>query len=173
MFQVTFAALDQQAVLSCLFWAAVAVIGYTYLGYPAWLWVRSRYRPRPVWSAQFLPSISIILVVHDEEPVLEGKLKNLMELDYPPDRTEILVVSDGSTDGTNSVLSQFARLPRVRVILKPRQRGKAAGLNDAIEATTGEIVVFMDARQKIETGAVRLLLENFSDPYVGCASGQL
>jgi biofilm PGA synthesis N-glycosyltransferase PgaC len=173
MSQVTIAALDQVVILGCLFWTAVGIIGYTYLGYPSWLWVHSRYRPRPVWSGPFLPSISIIIVVRNEEPVLERKLKNLMKLDYPPDLTEILMVSDGSIDGTNRILSKFATFPRVRAILNHQQRGKAAGLNDAINATTGEIVVFMDARQKIETGAVRLLLENFADPYVGCASGQL
>jgi biofilm PGA synthesis N-glycosyltransferase PgaC len=83
------------------------------------------------------------------------------------------VVSDGSTDSTNEILSQFADNKRVRVILNPQLRGKAAGLNDAIQAARGEIVVFTDPRQKIESDAVRLLAENFSDPAVGCASGEL
>ncbi len=156
-----------------VFWAAAGIIGYTYLGYAAWLWVRSHWRRRPVQSGPYLPSISIVLVVRNEAAGLQRKLKNFIGLNYPPDRAEILVVSDGSTDGTNRILSEFDNFARVRVILSPEPRGKAAGLNDAMKAASGEIVVFTDARQKIETDAVRLLLENFADPEVGCASGEL
>ncbi len=156
-----------------VFWSAAAVIFYTYFGYVAWLWLRSRLRPRPVQSAPYLPFVSIVLVVRNEAARLKDKITNLLELDYPPERVETLVVSDGSTDGTNRLLSEFAGVPRVRVILSPTARGKAAGLNDAVAAARGEIVVFTDARQKIATGAVRLLLENFSDSEVGCASGEL
>src|SRR2546426_7728363 len=113
------------------------------------------------------------MVVRNEAKVLERKLRNLMELNYPEDLIEIVVVSDGSTDGTNGILSQWAKFPRVRVILNPQERGKAAGLNDAIGASRGEAVVFTDARQRIEPDAVRLLLQNFADPNVGCASGEL
>jgi biofilm PGA synthesis N-glycosyltransferase PgaC len=156
-----------------VFWAAAGIIVYTYLGYAALLWVRSRWRPRPVKSGPCLPSISIVLVVRNEAACIERKLKNLMELNYPPDRAEILVASDGSTDGTNHILSEFAGDSRARVILSAESRGKAAGLNDAIKAASGEIVVFTDARQRIETDAVRVLLENFADPEIGCASGEL
>ena len=156
-----------------VFWAAAGVIGYTYLGYAAWLWLHSRLRPRPVRSGPYVPPVSIVLVVRNEAAGLERKLKNLMGLNYPPDRVEILVVSDGSTDGTNRILSEFSGVSGVRVILSPEPRGKAAGLNDAVKVATGEIVIFTDARQKIGTDAVRLLLENFADPDVGCASGEL
>ncbi len=159
--------------MQLVFWGAVGLIGYTYLGYPAWLWVRRHWHPRPVHSGPFVPSISIVLVVRNEAAGLEAKLRNLMELDYPADRAEILVVSDGSTDGTNRILSEFVDLSRVRVKLNPQARGKAAGLNDAIAMAAGEIVIFTDARQKIARDAVRLLLENFADPEVGCASGEL
>jgi len=158
--------------MNLVFWAAVAVIGYAYFGYVAWLWLRSRWRPRRVQIAPYTPSISIVLVVRNEADRLESKLSTLMELDYPQELVEILVVSDGSTDGTNRLLSEFASLPRVRVILSPEARGKAARLNEAMVAVSGEIVVFMDARQKIRTDAIRLLLENFADPEVGCASGE-
>jgi cellulose synthase/poly-beta-1,6-N-acetylglucosamine synthase-like glycosyltransferase len=83
------------------------------------------------------------------------------------------VVSDGSTDDTSRILTEFASVTRVRVILNPEPRGKAAGLNDAVKASSGEIAVFTDARQKIETDAVRFLLEDFADSEVGCASGEL
>jgi biofilm PGA synthesis N-glycosyltransferase PgaC len=156
-----------------LFWGAVAVIAYAYLGYAAWLWVRSRWRLQPVQSGPYFGSISIVMVVRNEAAAIERKLKNLLELGYPADRTEIVVVSDGSTDATNRLLAEFAGLSRVRVILNPQSRGKAAGLNDAMGAAAGEIVIFTDARQEIEADGVPLLLENFADPQVGCVSGEL
>jgi len=156
-----------------VFWGAAAVVVYTYLGYPAWLWLRSRWRPCPVRRGPFSASISIVMIVRNEAPVLQCKLRNLMELNYPADQAEILVVSDGSTDGTNHVLADFAKDSRIKVILNQHVHGKAARLNEAIRATSGEIVVFTDARQKIEADAVRSLLENFADQDVGCASGEL
>lgn len=155
------------------FWGAVTLMVYAYFGYPAWLWLRSRWHVEPVHSGPNLVSISIVMVVQNEAAVLKRKLKNLLELNYPPDRIAIVVVSDGSTDETAGILSESATDARVRVILKPLPRGKAAGLNDAMDAAEGEIVVFADARQRIEPDAVRLLLENFADAQVGCASGQL
>ena len=156
-----------------IFWAAAAFIGYTYVGYPAWLWVRSRWRPRPVSTAPYLPFISIVLVVRNEATSLRPKLKSLLDLDYPADHAEILVVSDGSIDETNYILSEFAVISRFRMILNQQPRGKASGLNDAVKTACGEIVVFTDARQRIGRDAVRLLMENFADPEVGCASGEL
>ena len=156
-----------------VFWIAAAGIAYTYLGYPLWLWIRHRWFPRPTQLAPYTPSISIVLVVRDEAAVLSQKLNNLLELDYPAGLSEIIVVSDGSRDATNDILSDFAKRPGVRIILNPLSRGKAAGLNDAIKMASGEIVVFTDARQKFETAAVRSLMENFADRDVGCASGEL
>ena len=156
-----------------VFWGAAGLIAYTYLGYAGWLWLRSRWRPRPVRSGTFTPFISIVMIVRNEATVLPEKMRNLMELSYPDGLWEIVVVSDGSIDNTNEILSQYAEDPRVHVVFNSQPRGKAAGLNDAIEVARGEIVVFTDARQKIESGAVQLLLENFADPDVGCASGEL
>ena len=156
-----------------VFWGAAAVVGYAYLGYPAWLWFRSRWHLLPIRAVPHLASVSIAMVVHNEAAVLESKLRNLLELNYPPDLTQIVVVSDGSTDATNQILSEFAKTAGVRVILKAQSHGKAAGLNDAINVAVGEIVVFTDARQTIEKDALRLLIENFADTRVGCASAEL
>jgi len=156
-----------------IFWAAVAAVSYTYLGYAACLYVRSRWRPRPVRSGPFFPSVSIVVVVRNEERVLERKLRNLTQLNYPHDKREIVVVSDGSSDGTNSILAAFSRTVGVRAILNEQPRGKASALNDATKIACGEIVVFTDARQEIDPNAVQLLMENFADSSVGCASGQL
>ena len=167
------------------FWIAAALIGYSYLGYPAWLWLRSRWSPRPVRrgfvESPAAPAVSALMVVRNEEAVIARKLENLLTLDYPQAKLDVVVVSDGSSDRTPSILADYARdsgLPtgaptRVRTLLKPVSQGKAAGLNDAIKLASGEVLLFTDARQQIESGALRLLLENFADLDVGAASGEL
>jgi cellulose synthase/poly-beta-1,6-N-acetylglucosamine synthase-like glycosyltransferase len=156
-----------------VFWIAAAIIADAYLGYPVWLWFRSWWSPRPVLRGIVEPTVSAALVVKNEEAVLGAKLDNLFALDYPAEKLEVVVVSDGSEDGTVGILADLQRHPRARVLLKNVSQGKAAGLNDAIRMASGEIVFFTDARQKIEPGALRCLLENFADPEVGCASGEL
>ena len=156
-----------------LFWTAVGVTAYTYVGYAALLWLRARIDPRPIARAGLEPSVSVVLVVRNEEKVLPEKLHNLLELNYPAEQCQIVVVSDGSTDGTEAILREQAQNPRVHVIFNQLARGKAQGLNDGIALAQGEIVVFTDARQRIESDALRLLIENFADEKVGAVSGEL
>jgi len=156
-----------------IFWGATALIAYTYFGYAAWLWLRGRWRPKEVRRGLYLPFVSIVMVVRNEERVLERKLENLLTLDYPAELTQLVVVSDGSTDRTESILHEYANNPRVDVVLNQLSRGKASGLNDALERAQGDVVIFTDARQRIEPIALRLLLENLADPRVGCVSGEL
>jgi poly-beta-1,6-N-acetyl-D-glucosamine synthase len=159
--------------MTWLFWLAVAVIAYAYIGYLAWVWVRAHWRPRPVKRAAADPLVSVVMVVRNEEEVLAGKLRNLLELDDPAERSQIVVVSDGSTDGTEAILREHAGNPRVQVMLNQLAGGKGLGLNDGMSLASGDIVVFTDARQRIEPGAIRLLMENFADPEVGAVSGEL
>lgn len=156
-----------------VFWPSAALVLYAYLGYPVWLWVRSRWKVRQIERGAFTPSVSIVMVVRDEETNLPPKLQNLTALDYPTDRTEILVVSDASTDGTDAILRQWAERGAIQPIFLEQHSGKAVGLNRAIPEAQGEIVLFTDVRQTIEPGALRLLVENFADAGVGCASGEL
>lgn len=156
-----------------VFWGAAGLIAYTYLGYPGWLRLRSRWRRRPVNRGSGETSISVVMVVRNEEAVLDSKLQNLISLNYPAHLFEIIVVSDSSDDATNDILSRWSKSQGIRVIAHPQSRGKAAGLNDAVNIAKGEIIVFTDARQKIEPDALRFLAENFADPQVGCASGEL
>jgi poly-beta-1,6-N-acetyl-D-glucosamine synthase len=156
-----------------MFWVAAGLIAYTYVGYACWLRLRLLWRSRPVQRGSSTPFVSIAMVVRNEGQILEAKLQNLLGLDYPADRCQIIVVSDGSTDRTEEILRAYGCDSRIRIVLNQLAQGKAAGLNDAMELAQGEIVVFTDARQPIEPGAVRLLAENFADPDVGCASGEL
>jgi poly-beta-1,6-N-acetyl-D-glucosamine synthase len=160
-----------------VFWLAASLVGYSYLGYPAWLWLRSRWSPRPVRrgfvESPAVPAVSAVMVVRNEEAVIARKLENLLTLDYPHEKLDVVVVSDGSSDRTPAILADYARDSRVRIVTKSASYGKAAGLNDAIKLATGEVLLFTDARQQIESGALRLLIENFADPDVGAASGEL
>jgi poly-beta-1,6-N-acetyl-D-glucosamine synthase len=156
-----------------VFWLAAGVVAYTYVGYACWLRLRMLWRIRPVLRGSSTPLVSIAMVVRNEEQTLEAKLQNLLGLDYPADRCQIVVVSDGSTDRTEEILRAHAHDSRVHIVLNQLAQGKASGLNDAMDLAAGEIVVFTDARQLIDRGAVRLLAENFADPSVGCASGEL
>jgi biofilm PGA synthesis N-glycosyltransferase PgaC len=155
-----------------IFWGSLALIVSTYLGYPLWLWIQNRWRPRPVRREPLTPSVSIVLAVRNEAKVLPQKLRNLAELDYPAEKLEVILVSDGSTDGTAEIAGQHDGL-KLKVIHYPDHRGKAHALNQAIAEARGEIVVFLDARQLLEKDAVRNLVSSFSDPSVGCVTGEL
>jgi poly-beta-1,6-N-acetyl-D-glucosamine synthase len=159
--------------MTWVFWLAAAMIAYAYVGYLGWLWLRAQWRPWPVRRGRVEPLVSVVMVVRNEEAVLPDKLRNLLELDYPGKNFQIVVVSDGSTDGTEAILREHARNPHVHVLLNQLAGGKAMGLNAAMSVAQGDIVVFTDARQEIEPGAIRLLMENFADPEVGAASGEL
>jgi biofilm PGA synthesis N-glycosyltransferase PgaC len=155
-----------------LFWFSTLLMFYAYFLYPIWLFLRTRLYPRPLRRSQIFPRISIVIAVRNEGKYLEEKLHNLEQLDYPWELVNTLVVSDGSTDQTNDILSNFVD-SRVRSILLPAHGGKAEALNRAIEAVNGDIVVFMDARQHVATDSLKMLVESFADPAVGCVSGAL
>lgn len=152
-------------------WISVIGILYTYLGYPALMWMLSRIWPRTWTAGDIYPQVSIVLPVHNGGYLLEGTLHRLFRLDYP-NIADIIVVSDGSTDGTADLLAR-ARDPRFRPIIIGQHGGKAAALNAGIAKASGEVILFVDLRPKIADGAIRQLVSNFEDPHVGCAAGRL
>ncbi len=155
-----------------LFWSSLSLIFVAYAGYPIALYFRARLWPRPIRRASISPHVSIVLAVRNEEQNLPRKLDNLAALDYPKDRLEIIVVSDGSTDETNNILTPWENSQRRAVILS-EHRGKATALNWGMAAARGEIIVFTDARQTIALDALKNLVANFADPSVGCVSGDI
>jgi cellulose synthase/poly-beta-1,6-N-acetylglucosamine synthase-like glycosyltransferase len=120
---------------------------------------------------QIVPTVSILMSVRNEEQNLPTKLDNLRKLDYPKNRIQIIVVSDGSTDRTVRILKEHDDI--LQPIVLDARRGKAAALNEAAKYATGEILVFTDARQMIDSNAVSELTACFGDPEVGGASGEL
>jgi glycosyltransferase involved in cell wall biosynthesis len=154
------------------FWFAACFMLYIYAGYPLWMYLRSRLEPCPQRQGSVLPTVSVILAVHNGAALLRQKVAHLLSLDYPQDRIEIEIVSDGSTDGTDEILKEFED-PRVKCFRCPEHSGKAAALNIGIESATGEILLFLDIRPWIESNSLQLLVSNFDDPRVGCVTGEL
>lgn len=155
-----------------IFWGSAAFVIYTYAGYPLWVYFRSRWKRLPVRSGDVHLSVSIVMAVRNEENILARKLRNLNDLDYPKDLYEVIVVSDGSSDGTNAILDANCS-ERLRVFALPEQGGKASALNRGIREARGEIVVFTDARQLADRDAVTRLVQKFADQTVGAVTGEL
>jgi cellulose synthase/poly-beta-1,6-N-acetylglucosamine synthase-like glycosyltransferase len=154
-----------------LFWLSLIGILYTYLGYPALICVLARLRPRPWTSAPIFPSVSIVLAVHNGAALLPGKIEHLLGLDYPH-VNEIILVSDGSTDGTAELLAGQSN-PRLTTIILTEHSGKAVAVNAGVARATGDVILFVDIRPEIAAGAIQQLLSNFADPSVGCVAGEL
>ena len=151
------------------FWCAVLLAAWTYLLFPAALWLRASLRPRPHRTAGVTPTVSLVICAYNEEASLRARLENALALDHPPDRLEVIVVSDGSTDGTNEIARGFASRG-VKLLALPRQ-GKIPALNAAVAAARGQVLVFSDANSIYERGALRALLRPFADPDVGGVAG--
>jgi cellulose synthase/poly-beta-1,6-N-acetylglucosamine synthase-like glycosyltransferase len=155
-----------------VFWSSATLIMYAYFGYPLLMAFLARLRPTPVRCHPFTPSVTLLLIVHNEEQRLDAKIKNSLALEYPPDRLQMLVVTDGSTDRSGDITAR-QNDSRVRLLGLPGPRGKAASIADALPHVEGEVVVLCDVRQAIEVDALQRLVANLSDPAVGAVSGEL
>jgi len=173
-----------------LFWISALTIGYVYVGYPALLVVWAKLKQRhcglrnadcgtnlqsnpqsAIRNPQCLePAVSIVIAARNEAPRLPARIENLLALDYPADRRQIIVVSDGSTDDTLSVLSRYRDV--VDIVDAP-QRGKSAALNAGVARAVHDLLVFADARQMFAPDAVRALVAPFADPAIGGVTGEL
>ena len=142
--------------LAIVFWVSVALLVYTHLGYPALLWALARSRhDRPSAAAdEPLPRVSLIVAAHDEEDVIERKVRDALALDYPRDRLEVIVASDGSTDRT----VELARAAGADQVLDLERGGKVAALNAAVEKAGGEVLAFSDANSFWRDDALRRLV---------------
>jgi cellulose synthase/poly-beta-1,6-N-acetylglucosamine synthase-like glycosyltransferase len=154
-----------------VFWLSLLAILYTYVGYPALIWILARLRPRPVKSGNIHPTVSIVLAVHNGAGLIQEKIQHLLNLDYSPIK-EVIVVSDGSTDGTAELLASILH-PRLKTRTENEHRGKAAAVNAGVAEATADIILFVDIRPRIESGAIEQLVSNFADPSVGCVNGEL
>lgn len=158
--------------MEMMLWLALVLIVYGYVGYPLLLIIIGRLFPKPVHKSFQQPFVSIIVSVWNEERVIARKINNLLQQNYPPEKIEIIIGSDGSTDQTSHIVRSFQD---PRVILKESlvRSGKAAIVNYIVPQVKGDVIVFNDARQDLEVNAVQELVNNFTDPQVGCVSGEL
>lgn len=158
-----------------VFWGSVAVVAYAYVGYPLLVWALGRFSARPSPAGTLTPTITVVIAAHNEEARIGAKLENCLGLDYPPERLNVVVVSDGSTDRTAAVVGEYAaRFPgRVERVELPERRGKAVALNMAAAQATGELLLLADARQRFDAGVARALARRFDDRTVGAVSGEL
>ena len=153
-------------------WTSGFVLAYTMLGYCVLIRVWAALHPRAVLREPIEPTVSLLIVAQDEEARVDARLTNLLALDYPQDRLEVILASDGSYDRTVERARAYES-QGVRVVEFGARRGKPSVLNNLIPRCRGEIVVLCDARQRFDEGALRALVAPFADPSVGAVSGEL
>ena len=159
--------------VKALFWLVGGALLWSHAGYPFTAWTLARRWPRPVRKEAAAPTVSVIVAAHDEESVIERRVRNLLELDYPPDRFGIVVASDASEDGTDAIVERIAASePRVRLLCCPRG-GKVAAQDLAVRETSGEILAFSDANAAWGRDALARLVPSFADPEVAYVCGRL
>lgn len=152
------------------FWLSAGIIAFTYLGYPLVLAALAALFRRPARAADVTPSVTLLVPAYNEEHSLGPKLESCTALDYPRQKLQVIVLSDGSTDATNAIAARYA--PQgIELMAFEANRGKIAVLRDGLAAARGEIVAFSDAASRLRPDALRRLVRPFADPQVGCVSG--
>ncbi len=165
-----------QTALKAIFWISILLLAYNYVAYPLLIYVLSRVFGRKQVPAdpadETLPSVSLLIAAHNEEDVISERIQNALALDYPRDKLEIVIASDGSTDGTNEIVERFAGR-EVVLLAFAQNRGKSTVLNDAINRLRGEIVMLSDANTMMDRMAARRLARWFQDSKIGAVCGKL
>lgn len=160
-------------VISYLFWIAVFIVFYTYIGYGLVIFVLSKLNKHAVAidavSDNDLPEVTLLVAAYNEEQCIEDKIANTLKLDYPKDKLSILFVTDGSTDNTPDIVKKFHA---VKLFHDYQRRGKIFAVNRVMEFVTSPIVVFSDANTLLNTGAIRNLVRHYQDPSVGGVAGE-
>jgi cellulose synthase/poly-beta-1,6-N-acetylglucosamine synthase-like glycosyltransferase len=152
-----------------IFWLAAAILAATYAGMPALTILRGRFLRRPYRTADITPPVSVIIAAHNEVAVIGDRIENLLALDYPRDALEIVIASDGSTDGTDTAVGRYEG--RGVRLIAPGRVGKGAALEAAVAASSNDLLVFSDANSHYAPEAMRALVRPFADPEVGGVAG--
>lgn len=158
--------------MAFLFWIFIFFIFYCYFGYPICLMFLAKIKEKKVHKGYYEPCVSILISVWNEEDVIARKIDNLLSLDYPPDKIEILIGSDGSDDKTNEIVRGYSD-KRITLVCFDDRRGKMTTLNELVTRAKNDAIVFTDARQMFAPEALKELVSNFNDHEIGCVSGEL
>lgn len=154
-----------------LFWISVFFVFYAYFGYPLLLKFLTLFKNKIVKKAPITPSLTFIITAYNEEKRIAQKLENTLALDYPKEKLQIIVASDGSTDKTDEIVNSYSS-KGVELIRSSERRGKEATQKLAINYAKGEILVFSDVATILKKDALRKIVSNFNDPSVGCVSSE-
>lgn len=155
-----------------IFWLSFGALVYVYVGYPLLVYLVSLLFPRRVVRSEIEPSVTVLITAFNEEAAIREKVENTLAIEYPAEKLEILVASDGSTDATDDIVREFE--PRgVRLFRQEGRVGKTETQNNAVARANGEIVLFSDATTEYEPDVLRKLLPAFADITVGCVAGRL
>jgi biofilm PGA synthesis N-glycosyltransferase PgaC len=157
-------------VTGLIFWLSSIFILYVYLGYPLFLFLLAKLYPRLPEYPLNMPNISLLIAAYNEQDVINAKLENVLALDYPIEKLQIIVVADGSSDNTPDIVRSYMKRG-VELSYQPERRGKMAAINRAIPIARNEIIVFSDANNMYSPKTLRELVKPFSDPRVGGVSG--
>lgn len=155
-----------------IFSTSCAALIYVYVGYPLFVYLVSRLRPREIKKSFIEPTVTVLITAYNEEKDIRSKLENTLRIDYPKEKLEILVASDCSTDKTDEIVGEFAA-QNVKLYRQPERLGKTMAQNAAVERASGEIILFSDATTMYEPDALKQMLPNFADESVGCVAGRL
>lgn len=157
-----------------VFWITVALIFYVYIGYILAIFLLSLIIRNPVRVDEgYEPTVTLIITAYNEEKDIAKKLENTLDLDYPHRKLEILIASDGSTDRTDHIATEYGKQNEVIKLLRVEGRvGKTETQNQAVQAAKGEIIVFSDATTDYKKDAIRKIVRNYADPTVGAVSGR-
>ena len=155
-----------------LLWSALALLAYIYVGYPALAIAIAHLWPRAIVKAGRSPTVTVVIAAYNEEKHIAQKIRNVLDLEYPEDRVEVIVASDASSDATDRIVNDCGE-PEVRLLRVEGRLGKTACQNAAAQAASGDILLFTDATTLIEPHALRAMVANFNDASVGCVAGRL
>ncbi len=161
-------------MLKIIFWTAVTTVVYIYFGYPLFLALWSMFKREERERREIVPGVTLIISAYNEEQILEKKIENSLELSYPKDKLDIIVVSDGSTDNTDGIAKRYSsQFDSVKLVRVEGRVGKNIALNKVLPHVSGDIMVFSDANSMYEEDAIRNLVSYFDKKQVGCVVGRL
>ncbi len=161
-----------ETITLVVFLVSMAALFYTYIGYPILVYLVSRLFPKSIDKKAFEPKVTVLITAYNEELSIRTKLENTLKIDYPIEKLEILVASDGSDDKTDDIVKDFASRG-VKLFHQSGRRGKTYTQNKAVEEAAGEIILFSDATTMYQENVLREMLPNFADKGIGCVAGKL
>lgn len=157
--------------MQLIFWLSIFLISYSYFIYPLILVILGIFFGKEIKRAEITPSVSLLILVYNEEKIIQDKVKNSLNLDYPKDKLEIIVASE-SDDKTNDIVEKY-KDRGVKLFAYPERKGKPYTIYQTLPKCQGEVIVFTDANAMFKKDALRKLVRNFNDSHIGCVSGEL